>query len=546
MREKGNVVVVVILVVAIAFAIFLSVPLGGRVGLVREATISFIFRTPPRFISLDVTVDGEQQTVAAGESLKVKGGETIVITRVRANTFFESYLTADVPGFGKDNDLHEPVDTNDIRNQLINTGLRSLPVEVYYIEHKIAKVPLEMELTEDDFVARVAKAKDAAEKISLLRTAHTTFPGNKSFLRQLDEMLSERGDYETLAGIYKAVVDADADNMAAWARLSSVYIKLGLLDDAMAASRKILDAGRATVNTHRRIAYIAGLQGDVDTRIEHLLIARKLDPQNEGIILDLAKTYEDSGQKKKALDLYRTQIKSARSKEILVPLIEDALERKDDKAAARALERYVKVYPGDANAHARLGVVMGRLGRTKGQIRQYEKAVELSPRDSTLLYNLATVYDKAGKSTSALKTYRRVLKLKPSDRDALGRAAALSLKLKKYRESYGYYQKLTAKGGKRAHYRGLVSAAVGLKDNDRIIAASQRYLKKYQDHDVAITQAYAYEGRAATKEGRGKLEDLNKALDAYRLALKIDPHSTTAQQKIPALRIHILKVKKMI
>lgn len=160
---------------------------------------------------------------------------------MKANTFFDSYLTADVVGFGSGNDLHEPVDTAVIRNQLLAAGLRSVPIDVYYIEHNIAKVPLVMELTEQDFVNRVNESKNVDDKIAILKSAHASFPKNRQFVSMLDELLSQKDDYVTLAGIYKAITDSDPEDMNAYAQLSRCYIRLGMFKEAMDMSRVIVD-----------------------------------------------------------------------------------------------------------------------------------------------------------------------------------------------------------------------------------------------------------------------------------------------------------------
>jgi tetratricopeptide (TPR) repeat protein len=544
MGRKGNAILIVILVIAMGLTLFLLVPMGGEVGAIREAMISFMFRKPPRFISMDVDVDGSSRTIGAGESLKVSGKETIVITRVRANTFFPSYLTADVVGFGKDDDLREPIDTAQVRKQLMDAGIRSVPIEISYIDRTITKVPLEIDLDQRDFLDRITQARDVDARIAALKSAHASFPKERKFVAMLDELLSSKNDYESLAGIYRKLAEADSEDIDSMAQLTRCYLKLGRLKEAMDVSRKIVDKGHADALTYRRMAMIAGEGGDFEGRVGYLKKALDLEPNSEPIVTDLGKTYEQAGMNDKALELYKAYAGSAKGRDILVPVIQDAMNARRYGEAATHLKRYVALYPQDRNAFAQLAHVMGKLGQTGAQTSYYTRAVDLNPKDPVLLYNLALSYEKAGNDKGALDTYRKVLEIKPGDRDTLSRAAPLSLKTGDYKASHDLYQALLKAAPSNEARKGLVSAAVGMKDSDRIIEASREYLRSAQDHDVAITLAYAYETRAQGKKGKGRLDDLSAALDAYRLALKINPHSPKAQEKIPELKIETIKLKR--
>lgn len=531
MRRNGNVVVIIILIIAIAFSLFLIVPLGGRVGLLREQTISFLFQKPPRFMALQVSVNKIPYVIKAGESLKIRGDETLVINRIDANTFFTRYLTVDIAGFGKANDLHEPIQTAEIRKQIVSAGIRSIPIDVYYIDHPIAKVPLVIEIAEDDFMKRLVKAKDTTEKIAILRSAHATFPDNVYFLDTLEALLLEKGDYDALVGIYKALQVREPENPKVLQRLSRYYIKLGLLTDAMSLNRKLVEQGRATAETYQNMAAIANEQGNLEERVANLERAYELDKGNEDIILELGRAYEDTGNKAKAMDLYRSVAPWAKKKEILVPVIEDALERKDFKAAEPLLKRYVGLYPTDKNAVAQLGQLMGNIGDPQGQIAYYQKAAKMSPNDPVLLYNLAVSYTKAGRDKEALQTFITLLRKRPDDADALAGAAALSLKTGQYDESYRYYSVLVQKNPSPDNLKGLVSAAAFLRDPDKVIAACTQYLKRQKDYDIAMQLGNAYEAKAQGKKGRERAQILNEALDAYKLASRLKPTDQAIQKR---------------
>lgn len=546
MRTRGSTVIAIIIVIAITLALFLIVPIGGRIGLLREATISFIFRKPPRFISMEADVEGVPQVVKAGETLKIKGGETLIIRKIQANTFFDAYLGADVEGFGKSNDLNEPIDTAEIRDQLMGAGIRSVPINIFYIDRSIAKVPLEMELSEQDFLDQLKTVGSDEERITILRAAHASFPKNTPFLEMLDKLLNAKEDYQSLIAIYKSVSDADPSNMSALSNLSRYYLKLRRFDDAMAVCRRIADAGNADSVIYRRMAYIAGEKGDFEGRIAYLKKALELDPGNDAVVVDLAKTYEQAGLDQQALDVYKSASGTASDREILVPLIKESLQKKNYNKARELLERYVQLYPNDRNAVAQLAMVMGRLGDTKAQVDYYQKAVNLTPGNSLLWYNLGVAREKQGDVKGALDAYTKVLKMKPGDLDSLKGAARSSLKLGQFREAHGYYTALLKKDATKENMKGLLSAAVGLKEQDKIIDACTKYLSKNRDHDVAITLAYAYESRAAGRDARGRLDDLTKALDAYKTAKSINPGSKVASEKIPELSIETIKLRKAL
>ncbi len=546
MNRQGNVALIVVVIITVAIALFLTVPVGGKIGLLREATISLIFRTPPRFISVEMNINGKTEVIGAGETLKIKGDETIIITKVNANTFAKQYLTADIPGFGEESDLNEPVYAEEIRNQLISAGIRSLPIEIYYIEQKIASLPLEINLNEGDYESRIQAAGSADEKIALLKTAHKSFPENQKFLDQLDELLQQKGDYEALVTIYRHMIETDPDNMGAHGKLSRYYIKMGLMEDALQACRYIDDKGHATANTYRRMAFISGQLGMAAERITYLKRALELEPGNESVILDLGSTYEQTGQADKAIALYREAAGQATNVEILVPVIEDYIKRKQYNEAEKILKRYISVYPNDAKAYAQLAGVADSQGDTKGKIKYYEKATQLSPKDLTLLGNLAVAYEKAGQKSSTLKTYQRILTVNPQDKAIRAKAASLALELKQYKTAYAYYGILLESSSKTAYIQGQISAASGMKDNDRIIRSCNLYLKQKNDYDVLIKLGQAHESRAAKRSGQAKLEDIDAAIDAYKRALKLKPSSSKAEEKIMNLGIARIKVKKSL
>ncbi len=527
----GNILIIILILAVILITLFFILPVGGSVGQVRESVISFILRTPPRFISIDIKINDEPRTVRAGQSLLIHGNEKLVITGVNANTFFKCYLNADIEGFGKQSELNQSISTSEIRNQLINAGIRSIPIDIYYISRVIAKVPIEIEVSEDDFIKQLKTARDTNEQITILKNAFNTFPQNSFFLNQLEDALIGKGDLQGLIGIYKKQLESDGYNESILTKLTNIYIRLGLLDDAEKLNLNIINSNRQTASTYYRLALTAGARSDLDKKISYLQDGLLIDRTNSALLLELGRAYEEKGDKAKAIELFKSISYESTSKEVLVAVIQDAVKKKDYETAEPLLKRYISLYPTDKNAVALLGKIMGSVGDPESQVEYYKKALDLSPNDPVVMFNLGVAYENAGNAKGALNTYNRLLKIKPGDPDALSRISALYLKQGRNAEAYKYFNKLSGLKETKENLKGLVESSYALNDSQKTISACKKYLGKYQDYDVALILASTLEKVADTKNGRIKAKYVKDAIDAYIAANNIK-QTEAVEQKI--------------
>jgi tetratricopeptide (TPR) repeat protein len=514
-NDSGNILIIILILAVILIALFFILPVGGSVGQIRESAISFILRTPPRFISIEVKINDEPIIIRAGQSLLIHGNENLIITNINANTFFKSYLNADIEGFGKQSELNQSISTTEIRNQLIDTGIRSIPIDIYYISRVIAKVPIEIEVSEDDFLKQLKTAKNTNEQITILKNAFNTFPQNNFFLKQLEDSLINKGDLQGLINIYKKQLENDGYNESILTKLTNLYIRLGLLDDAEKLNLNIITSNKQTASTYYRLALIAGVRSDLNKKISYLEDGLLIDRTNNELLLELGKTYEQKGDKTKALELYKSISYESSSKEVLIAVIQDAVKKKDYETAEPLLKRYVSLYPTDKNAVALLGKIMGSIGDPEAQVEYYKKALALSPNDPVVMFNLGIAYEKAGNIKEALNTYNRLLKIKPGDPDTLSRVSSLYLKQGRNSEAYKHFSMLTGLKETKENLRGLVESSYAMNDSQKTINACKKYLGKYQDYDVALILARTLEKVADTKTGRIKAKYVKDAIDAY-------------------------------
>jgi mono/diheme cytochrome c family protein len=91
------------------------------------------------------------------------------------------------------------------------------------------------------------------------------------------------------------------------------------------------------------------------------------------------------------------------------------LARLSEASARHRIARW----PGDWNAHRRLGHLLAARGDHAGAIAHYRRLVRYQPELASGHYNLALSYQRAVRPAAATKHYRRALEIEPEHLDAL-------------------------------------------------------------------------------------------------------------------------------
>lgn len=95
-----------------------------------------------------------------------------------------------------------------------------------------------------------------------------------------------------------------------------------------------------------------------------------------------------------------------------------ALRLKQPEKAIGLLTEVAAATPGDAEAHACLGVAYGQLGQTDRALEALRLAVQLEPHTASFQYNLGHALEMAGLPDDARGAYRMAAELDPSHRRA--------------------------------------------------------------------------------------------------------------------------------
>lgn len=83
----------------------------------------------------------------------------------------------------------------------------------------------------------------------------------------------------------------------------------------------------------------------------------------------------------------------------------------------RAAREAIRLKPDLANAHFNLGIVLGRLGRTGEAITSYESALKIHPRNATALTNLGLALTQVNRTSEGIARLREAIAIDPDSAD---------------------------------------------------------------------------------------------------------------------------------
>lgn len=250
-------------------------------------------------------------------------------------------------------------------------------------------------------------------------------------------LLAERGSPpDDVAAAYEKVRRVDPRNVAAIHALTELHLEQGRYDKAAVVMEAFLQetsdltAKKATLRQLARL-YEAEIK-DHTKAAERLEQLHELEPDDDGVVAQLAELYDRQGQEPKLAEMLEEQLKQAR--------------RQDPALEARLLERLVGLYQGGLaapdkafNAARRLFVLqpresleaeLGRLGdalaRTGDLAQTYLEAAQRAPADARRLrVRAAQLFLAAGDRKRARAVIDQLLEADARDKDALALLDAL-------------------------------------------------------------------------------------------------------------------------
>lgn len=378
------------------------------------------------------------------------------------------------------------------------------------------------------------------------------------------------GLWQQAADASRSLLKIDPRNDAARLRLAGIYEKLGRGNEALEQYRLLTAKGSGAASNLEGLARMYLKQGKYDESIRLLNNLIKGKSPGAAVYANLGLAYGGKKMWKEELASYRKAAALSPNDPIILYNLGVSLEHNNrEREAMAAYERVLKIKPNDTEAMLKLGdlafrnkqypkaiglyeklaakvpqkgALYANMGYAYGELKQwassakyYEKAIQAGVKDEKVTYNLAATYEKMGKEKAAVSLYEKSA-ARSTSADAQNRMADHYIKTGKYDQAIRVYQKMLKSDAKNGGIHADLGYVYGLKgDLNREIESYKTSLRYNSEED----DVYARLGTAYEKKGL-----LEEALNAYTKAYQLNPHNTQAAERIPRLKIRLIREKR--
>jgi tetratricopeptide (TPR) repeat protein len=194
------------------------------------------------------------------------------------------------------------------------------------------------------------------------------------------------------------------------------------------------------------------------------------------------------------------------------------------REALDCAERYVKIAPGQRDAHNTLGLVMTQLGGFDAAVKQYERVLQIDPENAEAHFNLATAFARLGKTENEDREYEAALRLRPDYLEAHVNFGSALLRQGRVTEALGHLQEgLRINPDYVGTYYYLGNALLLQQRVPEAIARYEEALRidpEYAPAQWGLGNALAMENRPS------------EAIQHYEEALRLDPEYAEAHYNL--------------
>ncbi len=372
-----------------------------------------------------------------------------------------------------------------------------------FLEKSLAKKPDSLETMTNLGNALLLKtdrtSEDTDKAIELFEKVTQKNPNSAEAQFNLGYAYARKRDFSRAAVAYRKSGELKPNDGQTFINLGIALQNLGRLDEAAQAMRSGIANNTGDKSAHAALGSIEVQRKNYPSAVTVLETARKLDPNNYGILVNLAFVYSKTARAAEAATVYG--------------LAADLAASGAEGAPA-----------GDVTARYNQGVLLAQTGNTDGALSAYEKVLAVNPRYLDALLNAGYLHFNKGSYAEAASRFKGATEL-----DATSFVAWLNLGTACQKQ----------KDGNGAVVAWQKAAALNTSDYDvRSYLASELLNQKRDDEatkvfaEMAILKPGGAESQIALGNSYMTAGKLDEAFQAFQAAVKADPSSAQAHNNL--------------
>jgi len=264
------------------------------------------------------------------------------------------------------------------------------------------------------------------QALDLLAEISIQYQNESSIFIQMAKIAQENGDLAAAVAAYEQIVRLQPDNSDYKRRLAELYLESGNTPKAYNLFKKLALLPGADIDDVNRLIETAEASGRTVLLREAALLAKKLFPHNDDLLLRAAALLLGAGDEQAAMIAYVDYLKLKPEDENAQQKLAELYLWNNRPAKAYAIYKSMALTSGGDKKHvSKMIEVAGYTGR-RDLIRQAALLVKkLHPRDAEFQRQAAEMLLEAGDEKAAIAAYQDYLNLKPQDQNAQQQLALL-------------------------------------------------------------------------------------------------------------------------
>ncbi|MDC6451524.1 tetratricopeptide repeat protein, partial [Alphaproteobacteria bacterium] len=336
--------------------------------------------------------------------------------------------------------------------------------------------------------------------------------------------LFNKGQLQIALSQAQYLIKQYSDTHIIWNLIGVIQFKLGEINRAIEAFKKVIKLNPTFLDGHFNLANISKQQGNYNDAIINYKKVIVIDPMHADTFYNLGVIYKNLGDLEESIRNFKKVLQIdklyLRAYDVLggIFLNQDELDK-----AFNIFNKYLSIKPNNEKTYNNLSIILQKQGKLNEAIEACKKAISINPNFFEAYNNLGLFFKYQGNLESAEESFKKVVSINKNYSDAYNNLGSIFLDRDQLDHAIKYFRQAISIDDDHKYYNNLgIALQKKLEFNSAIEAYNKSILRK-------PNYANAYYNKGNTLKDQGKLDE---AIITYNKALLINPAYTEVYNNI--------------